>query len=303
WNSRSIAQLLMEIKQDFRVEKYERLEERLIFWKYNRLSCRYVLIGIPTMIMSLLLYYMKTIVVSIDMAIENASVNIHLPYRTRVFLDLHDTRIYFPIAILQIMVSIVVIFGYAGLDYLFAFLAFHIAAQFAILRCSIKDALQNTQYFRQSIKTLVLKHYRVIRLAQTLEDQFNMIILQQLVGTIIHICISIYNWIVVRVDDTGQNIQLICFVAYGSNTMITLFVYCYIGECLIQESINFGEAFYDCEWYNIPPIDLKLMQICTVRARKPLQLTSGKFFVLSLCTFTDTLKASIGYFSVLRNFL
>ncbi|KAK2574925.1 hypothetical protein KPH14_002616 [Odynerus spinipes] len=186
-------------------------------------------------------------------------------------MDLHDTRIYFSIAILQIMVTIVVIFGYVGLDCLFAFLAFHIAAQLAILRCSIKDALQNAQYFRSR--------------------------------TIIHICISIYNWIVVRVDDTGQNIQLICFVVYGSNTMITLFVYCYIGECLIQESNNFGEAFYDCEWYNIPPMDLKLMQICTMRARKPLQLTSGKFFVLSLCTFTDTLKASMGYFSVLRNFL
>lgn len=54
-------------------------------------------------------------------------------------------------------------------------------------------------------------------------------------------------------------------------------------------------AFYEYEWYNISPVDLKMVLICMIRASKPLQLTSGKFFVLSLYTFTDVRISLIAF--------
>ncbi|XP_043685151.1 odorant receptor 22c-like [Vespula pensylvanica] len=83
----------------------------------------------------------------------------------------------------------------------------------------------------------------------------------------------------------------------------TLFIYCYIGECLIQESTNLSHAFYRYEWYNVSPINLKMVNICMLRMKKPQQLTSGKFFVLSLASFTDILKTSMGYLSLLRTLI
>ncbi|XP_043682430.1 uncharacterized protein LOC122635833 [Vespula pensylvanica] len=80
----------------------------------------------------------------------------------------------------------------------------------------------------------------------------------------------------------NKHYQLIGYIILS-----TLFAYCYTGECLIQESTDFAVAFYEYEWYDVSPMDLKMVLICMIGASKPLQLTSGKFFVLSLCTFSD----------------
>ncbi|XP_015182786.1 PREDICTED: odorant receptor 85f-like [Polistes dominula] len=135
------------------------------------------------------------------------------------------------------------------------------------------------------MKKLINKHYRLISLVDILEDAFNLAILEHLIGTTFNLCISGYNTILR--SSSGQILELFLFVVFSSIILSTLFVYCYIGECIIQESTNFAMALYEYEWYNISPIDLKMVLICMIRANRPLQLTSGKFFVLSLYTFTD----------------
>ncbi|KAI4475993.1 hypothetical protein M0804_013951 [Polistes exclamans] len=80
-------------------------------------------------------------------------------------------------------------------------------------------------------------------------------------------------------------------------------------ECNMRPvSMSLSNAFYRYEWYTISPNNLKMINICMLRMKKPQQLTSGKFFILSLTTFTDVsisfiLKTSMGYLSVLRNVL
>ncbi|XP_043685152.1 odorant receptor 45b-like [Vespula pensylvanica] len=92
-------------------------------------------------------------------------------------------------------------------------------------------------------------------------------------------------------------------IRYALAVLSTLFIYCYIGECLIQESLNLNTAMYRYEWYNVSPINLKMVNICMLRMKKPQQLTAGKFFVLSLASFTDILKTSMGYLSLLRTLI
>ncbi|KAK2574929.1 hypothetical protein KPH14_002619 [Odynerus spinipes] len=91
----------------------------------------------------------------------------------------------------------------------------------------------------------VLKHRRLIRLAEKLEDDFNLIIFQQLFGTTLNLCISGYHALVSSKD--GQNIVLITFFVYAFTVMTTLFIYCYVGECLIEESTGFGDTLYQSE--------------------------------------------------------
>ncbi|KAI4503810.1 hypothetical protein M0802_001213 [Mischocyttarus mexicanus] len=56
---------------------------------------------------------------------------------------------------------------------------------------------------------------------------------------------------------------------------------------LQDKSMSLSNAFYHYEWYTISPNNLKSIQICMLRMKKPQQLTSGKFCVLSLTTFTE----------------
>ncbi|KAL2734694.1 odorant receptor 4-like [Vespula maculifrons] len=103
--------------------------------------------------------------------------------------------------------------------------------------------------------------------------------------------------------EMNDSITLILFIVYISSVITTLFIYCFIGECFIQESTNFGNAIYNYEWYNLPPTNTKFFLMCMIRTKKPQCLTSGKFAVLSLTIFTDILKTSMGYLSVLRTFV
>ncbi|KAL2734653.1 odorant receptor 4-like [Vespula maculifrons] len=139
------------------------------------------------------------------------------------------------------------------------------------------------------------------RLAESLESDFNILILQQLLGSTIHLCLLGYDGLVTT--SAGEEAKLIAFGITAGCVLSTLLAYCYIGECLINESMSFGESFYHCEWYNISQEEIKLMHICMMRSTKQMQLTVGKFFALSLTTFTDVVKTSMAYLSVLRTFM
>ncbi|KAL2734708.1 odorant receptor 4-like [Vespula maculifrons] len=70
-----------------------------------------------------------------------------------------------------------------------------------------------------------------------------------------------------------------------------------------QISTKFGNAIYNYEWYDLPATESKFFLICMTRTKKPQCLTSGKFAVLSLTIFTDIVKTSMGYLSVMRTFV
>ncbi|KAF7382252.1 hypothetical protein HZH66_013684 [Vespula vulgaris] len=124
-------------------------------------------------------------------------------------------------------------------------------------------------------------------LSELLEEDFNLVILLQLIGSILQFCIVGYDALVRSAD--GNTTMLLSFLFIGSAVACVLLVYCYIGECLIKESSVLSDALYLCEWYNISKEEKKLMHICMLRSTKEMRLTSGKFFVLSLTTFTDQL--------------
>ncbi|XP_035742377.1 odorant receptor 13a-like [Vespa mandarinia] len=136
----------------------------------------------------------------------------------------------------KMLIIPIVVIGYVGFDCLFTHLAIHITAQFGILSCKIREILDDCNNFRFNIKTLVFRHNKLIRQAECLEDNFNIMILQQLMGTTFHLCISGYNTLAGSVKQEGQTLLLFFFYAF--NVLSTLFIYCYVGESLIQEVIE-----------------------------------------------------------------
>ncbi|KAK2574923.1 hypothetical protein KPH14_002614 [Odynerus spinipes] len=121
----------------------------------------------------------------------------------------------------------------------------------------------------------------------------------QLVGNTFQLCLLGYHTLLSQTE--GEGGMLFTFFLVISCISSTLLAYCYMGECLITESSILGDSFYQSEWYNISRTEKKLMQICMMRSTKQMQLSSGKFCTLSLSTFSDVLKSSMAYFSVLRS--
>ncbi|XP_047370220.1 odorant receptor 22a-like isoform X2 [Vespa velutina] len=264
---RSLSKFLTETKNDYTVDNYKTKEERLIFIKYNKLSYIFVMTAFPLMTFIILLYYFRTVLPSVLMVMKNSSLEYKLPYKIKPLLKPYDTK----------------------------------SGQLAILKCRVKDVLNDIDGSREGIHKMILRHHRLIRLADILEDSFNIVIGQQLLGTTFQICISSYQTLSSLAVLEG--VGILTFLIYMFVLSSTLFTYCYIGECLIEESTNLCEALYHCDWYELSTIDVKSIYICMIRARKPLRLTCAKFCVISLRTFTDIMKTSMAYLSVLRTFM
>ncbi|XP_047367888.1 odorant receptor 4-like isoform X2 [Vespa velutina] len=297
----SLAQFLLTIRKDFKVENYKSQDEILTFFAYNRLSYLFGVISLSFMGIISIIYFLGSLITNVQMVMDNSSFGYQLPYKTRPIIEINDPTTYGLHCLYQVIILPLITFGSVGYDSFFITLSLHVTAQLSVLKYRVKLALEDPNGCQCGMKKLINRHYGLIRLVDILEDAFNLGILEHLLGTTFSLCISGYN--AITRSSNGQLLELFLFFIFSSIILSTLFVYCYSGECLIQESTDFAVAFYNYEWYNISPVDLKMILICMIRASKPLQLTSGKFFVLSLCTFTDILKTSMGYLSVLRTML
>ncbi|KAI4475199.1 hypothetical protein M0804_014456 [Polistes exclamans] len=298
---KSFANLMMEIKKNSLSARLKSNQEKMTFVKYSKIPPRFILLAVISMTLAFLLYYVNGLNIGLQIAKKNSSLGYQLPYKTLVFVNLNNSWIYALLCTYQIIIIPSIIFGYVGFDCMFVNLSIQIIAQFAILSLNVKEVLNVTENCHKGMKKLIVRHYQLIRLAEKLEDNFNIAIMQQLLGTTIHLCISGYH--LLMSTETKQRITLILFTLYGFCVISTLFIYCYIGECLIQESTKFGSAIYNYEWYNESAVNSKFFVICMIRTKKPQCLTSGKFVVLSLKIFTDIVKSSMGYLSVLRTLM
>ncbi|XP_047370080.1 odorant receptor 63a-like isoform X1 [Vespa velutina] len=272
-NRESLGRLLAEVQNNFNVDKYNTFEKRFIFMKYSRLAKYYFLVALTTMICTTVTYYIHALLPNVQMVIKNSSLSYKPPYKTETIVDIYDIRIYVCLCIYQVLLVPTIILGYVGFDCLFANLAFHITAQFGILSCMLREILDDSKTFQCNIRELVLRHYKLIRQAKSLEDNYNVIILQQLMGSTFQLCASGYNTLLGSVN--SQALTVMVFNFYAMNTLSTLITYCYIGECLIQESLSLSNAIYRYEWYNVSPMNLKMINICLMRMKRPEQLTSG----------------------------
>ncbi|XP_035733499.1 odorant receptor 22c-like [Vespa mandarinia] len=288
--SQALGRLLVEIQNNFIVDKYNTFEKRFIFIKYTKMAKYYVLVAVTTMTISTSFYYINALLLNVKMVMSNSSLSYKLPYKTRTMFDIRDIRVFIFLCIYQMLVVPCIVLGFVGFDCLFANLAFHITAQFGILSSMLKEILNDSNAFQHNIKELLLRHYVLIRQAKTLEDTFNVIILQQLIGTTLQLCTAAYNTILDSVSK--ETLTLIIFCLYALSTLNTLFLYCYIGECLIQESMSLSNAIYRYEWYNMSPINLKMVIICMLRMKKPQQLTSDSqnYDGISITTANTSMK-------------
>nr|XP_050868549.1 odorant receptor 13a-like [Vespula vulgaris] len=297
----SLSTFLKETENDYTIDNYKTKEERLIFMKYNKFSYIFIMAALPSMTFIILLYYFKTVIPGIIMVMTNSTSVYKLPYKIKPLLKPYDAKSYVFGCIHEFLRITMVLSAYVGTDCLLASTGFHLTGQLAILKCRMKEILKDTDGSRQGIHKMILRHHRLIRLAAILEDSFNIVICQQLLGTTIQICISSYQ--ILSSLAVLEGIGILTFAIYVFVLSSTIFTYCYIGECLIEESTNLCDALYHCDWYELSTIDVKSIYICMIRARKPLQLTCAKFCVVSLRTFTDLMKTSMAYLSVLRTFM
>lgn len=77
-------------------------------------------------------------------------------------VELDGITTYALYCIYQWLIVVIVISGYVGTDCFFASLALHVTGQFAILRCKVEEAFEDSNGYKRGMKKLVMKHHRLI---------------------------------------------------------------------------------------------------------------------------------------------
>ncbi|XP_066588522.1 odorant receptor 9a-like [Prorops nasuta] len=195
---------------------------------------------------------------------------------------------------------------YAGVDCFVFMLVFHLCAQFQILRRALTRMVnslknqQNPERFGKVIGVIVRKHEHLNYLAKTMEDSFNSYLLLQVLVSTLLICFQGFLAFKEIFKSNSFPVNEMSFlVTYVIYVTSFVYFYCYMGELLTNSSAEMRNAVFESNWQQLSTSNIKMLMFIIFRTRRPLQMTAGKFNVLSMQTFSKIVKTAAGYLSVM----
>ncbi|XP_071859229.1 odorant receptor 13a-like [Bombus fervidus] len=204
----------------------------------------------------------------------------------------------------QFMATFYAATTYTSVDTFVVLLIFHVCGQLSNLRDDLRKIHSyDKKDVEKKLQKIIQKHEYINRFANKIENSFNMMLLLQMLSCTIQICSQSYQVIMSFGEEEMEYmiLQLSFLLIYVVYVMLHLFLYCYMGEKLTSESIEIANTAYNAEWYNLPPKNARWLVIIMCRARaSPLKITAGRFCSFTLVLFSQVLKTSMGYVSVLH---
>nr|KAF7432436.1 hypothetical protein H0235_005360 [Vespula pensylvanica] len=220
----------------------------------------------------------------------------YFPYDTSIFPNFELTLIG------QITAELYAANSYTAVDTFMTMLMLHVCGQFSSLRKKLSTLrCENNNNFRTDLARIVEKYDMLNRYAETIEDRFNGMLLIQMLGCTVQLCVQSYQVISSFVDDNQGLllVRLFFFAVYTTYVMLHIYLYCYVGQKLFSEGIKVAYAAYDCNWYNLSPKEAKNLTIIMSRTQIASRITAGKFCSFDHQLFGNIIKTSMGYLSVL----
>ncbi|XP_044001351.1 uncharacterized protein LOC122847613 [Aphidius gifuensis] len=311
--NRKLGDIINEAIKDYDYKLYKTTEEKKVFIDYikrAKLFCKLLCIFVAMTASS---YYVKPItspppqpppsstINDDDFIINNLTKPFILPYRFYLFHQVNDFKMYVITYVSQFPFVFVSGFGQTAADCLMVSLVFHICGKLAVLSIKISTINPNINFCKKQLNEIIIEHNRLLKMGQDIEEAFSETLLIHLVGATSLVCILGYQLLTNYAK--GQNADLATFLIFIFLVFLILYAHCVVGESLITESNKVCEAYYACQWYNMPHDTSNGIILCMIRSQKPLGLSAGKFKTLCLSTLTEVLKTAMGYLSVLRSFL
>nr|QHN69149.1 odorant receptor 20b [Sirex nitobei] len=292
YNGEVLKLLLTYVVEDWMMSKSE--QERQVMLKNAKIS-RTLCIGCLFLIQATLTTFVTARIIAIQNQDVENSTNFtrelicpaYFPYDTRNSPNYEIT------CFGQCLACFYVTFSYSGIDTFITMLVLHVCAQFTNLRYGLKNLVEmeckNRMEFRKKLAIIVVKHERLNRFAEAMEESFNQMFLIQMLSSTVQFCFQGYQVFSVLNSKEEQLslYQLVFLVVFVSCILSQLFIYCYAGEKLNVESSLVGYAAYECEWYNLSVSEARDVMFVMMSAREPLQITAGKFCSFSFSLFCD----------------
>ncbi|KAF7381385.1 hypothetical protein HZH66_013779 [Vespula vulgaris] len=178
----------------------------------------------------------------------------------------------------------------------------HVCGQVQIIISRLDDLVDGKRskntVVADRLAVIIQDHVKVLRFSEQVEKVLREVCLMELVASTLIICLLQYYCMTEWSNNDAVAIftYFILLVSFTFN----IFIFCYIGELLVNECRKIGAASYNIEWYRLSAnkgLDLVLL---IAIANYPPKITAGKIFELSFATFGRVLKSSVVYLNLIQ---
>ncbi|XP_077260576.1 odorant receptor 10-like isoform X2 [Temnothorax americanus] len=183
-----------------------------------------------------------------------------LPLQTHYIYDITKRPQYELTFINQAIYIPIAMMACTAIDNFLSLLVFHICGQLDILKNHL-EYLDNNINCHEVLKCCVVKHIRLLRAIDVIEDTYNTMLL----------CLFVYF--------------TVTFAFYGFRMISCNEIY---------------YAAFNNKWYTLNPKIAEDLLFLMTRGSKPIYLTVGKISPVTMATFCSFVKTSVGYISVLH---
>ncbi|XP_011293472.1 odorant receptor 43a-like [Musca domestica] len=167
-----------------------------------------------------------------------------------------------------------------------------------ILQHRLKDIFEiydDDETRLEALKECAHYYNRLTRFIKVFDEMVTYVILGEflLFGAII--CSLLFC---INIIDTMA--QFVSIIMYVGTMLYVLFACYYSANEMLEESLKVSEAAYSIPWYEGTPQFRKTLLLFIQRTQKPLCLTVGNVYPMTLLIFQSLLNMSYSYFTMLR---
>ncbi|XP_043488580.1 odorant receptor 45b-like [Polistes fuscatus] len=185
-----------------------------------------------------------------------------------------------------------------------ALLAMHACGQLEILISWLEylvDGRENvSNTFDERLADIVEQHVRAFSFIKRTEEVISEISLVEIVGCTFNICCLGYHCMMEW--DIHQPLGTVTYVILLISVTFNIFIFCYIGEVLAEQTLKVGEKSYMIDWYRIPDRKNLALVLIIMTSNSTTRLTAGNLIDLSISSFSDVIKSAGAYLNMLRTF-
>ncbi|KAK1120613.1 hypothetical protein K0M31_012219 [Melipona bicolor] len=282
-NMHLVLPLLAVVKRDVERGLYRSREERRMVVWYNVAATLFSTSSALSLFFVPTLFYSKPIVSCALSKFSNCTLPYELPMKVKNIYEVTGLRSYALFCVYLIPTSMMLTIGATGADSLLVTLTFHLCGQLSNVAHRVRNIDVEPRIYLLEMRALVERHTELLRLANILAETFSSLMFIQTLGLIFSLCIVVYQ--LLTTTESGEDMNTVHFIIYSCAVILLAFCYCFLGECLINESSEVQAACYFMNWYDLPEQYVRSLIFCIARSQKPSYLTAGKFYVFSLETF------------------
>ncbi|XP_076227573.1 uncharacterized protein LOC143174985 isoform X2 [Nomia melanderi] len=229
---------------------------------------------------------------------SNSTHPYKLAVSAHILLDYqYNTGLYCLLYLYQFPLLYVIVFHIAEVSIIIT-MTLHLCGKLSMLSYRIRNIpTKPSDLFQKNMKGIVKQHLGLIKLSQILNDSFYLLLLVDYMGCTFRLSLSMYVALTTLPTDP---MAVAAFCMYAADMINFLFLYSYVGEQLVFESQKVGESLCAIEWANVTNKDRKTLLMCMMNGQQTMYLTAGKFYKFSLFGFTNIVKFSVGFLSMLQ---